>query len=87
MAKKKKRAKYFDIFRQYCLDDSGGMRESAGGPTYKEVGDDLGFTEAEVRKRLSYCRQKLRDVMLERIREYVTNEREAAEEFEGLLKG
>jgi RNA polymerase sigma-70 factor (ECF subfamily) len=89
-------ANLFEVFRLYCLpeDGSGGSSETskfilggAAGRTYSEVAAKLGLRESDVRKRLARCRALLRDIVLERIREYSATEDEAMTEFEKIVRG
>jgi RNA polymerase sigma factor (sigma-70 family) len=87
----------FEVFRLYCLPDrpTGDPGESSrfiGGldpkdSTYVDVAKKLGLRESDVRKRLSRCRSLLREIVLERIRQYAGDDRDVREEFEAILKG
>jgi len=78
-----------DVFRLYCLpgDPGDSTRLFKGGGTYADVAAKLGFRESDVRKRLSRCREVLREIVLERIREYSGDEAEAAAEFRRIVGG
>lgn len=90
-------ANVFEVFRLYCLPEGGkgdpgessrllkGLE--AKGSTYADVAKKLGLRESDVRKRLSRCRSLLREIVLERIREYAGDDRDVREEFEAILKG
>jgi hypothetical protein len=90
-------ANVFELFRLYCLpeDGKGDPGESSrliGGldskdSTYADVAKKLGLRESDVRKRLSRCRSLLREIVLERIRQYAGDDRDIREEFEAILKG
>ena len=86
----------FDVFRLYCLPDdgSGGSSETskfilggAAGKTYAEVATKLKLRESDVRKRLARCRALLREIVLDRIRDYSATEDEAMTEFEKIVRG
>jgi DNA-directed RNA polymerase specialized sigma24 family protein len=57
------------------------------GKTYAEVATKLGLRESDVRKRLARCRAMLREIVLDRVREYSASEDEAMAEFEKLIRG
>ena len=90
-------ANVFEVFRLYCLPEGskgdpgessrllGGLQ--AQGSTYADVAKKLGLRESDVRKRLSRCRSLLREIVLERIREYAGDDRDIREEFEAILRG
>jgi len=90
-------AKVFDVFRLYCLPEGGAGDPGqssrfmegldARASTYAEVARKLGLRESDVRKRLSRCRTLLREIVVERIREYAGDDRDIREEFEAILKG
>ena len=94
--KKEGSANLFDVFRLYCLpeDGSGDPSEStqflkgeAGGKTYADVAATLGLRESDVRKRLARCRAVLREIVLERIRDYSDGEDDVMTEFEKIVRG
>ncbi|HZE97459.1 MAG TPA: hypothetical protein VE981_10570, partial [Planctomycetota bacterium] len=94
--KKEGSANLFDVFRLYCLpeDGSGDSSETtqfilgeSSGKTYAEVGEKLKLRESDVRKRLARCRAMLREIVLDRIRDYSASEDEAMTEFEKLVRG
>jgi RNA polymerase sigma factor (sigma-70 family) len=90
-------ANLFDVFRLYCLPEDGSGDSSgtskfilggtAAGKTYAEVAAKLGLRESDVRKRLARCRALLRDIVLDRIRDYSASEDEAMTEFEKIVRG
>lgn len=90
-------ARVFEVFRMYCLPEGGkgGPGESSrfiegldsSESTYADVARKLGLRESDVRKRLSRCRSLLREIVMERIREYAGDDRDVREEFEAILKG
>jgi RNA polymerase sigma factor (sigma-70 family) len=89
-------ANLFEVFRLYCLPEDGLGDSSetskfilggAAGKTYAEVAEKLGLRESDVRKRLARCRSLLRDIVLERIRDYSATEDEAMSEFEKIVRG
>jgi len=71
---------YVRVFRCYLLDD-----ESL--PTYAQVAARLGLRESDVRNYLHYCRSALRQVLRERIREYVESDADVERELLGFLNG
>ena len=89
-------ANVFEVFRLYCLPEGekgdpgessrfiGGLDSS--GTTYADVAKRLGLRESDVRKRLARCRSVLREIVLERIREYSGDDRDVRDEFEAILK-
>ena len=89
-------ANVFEVFRLYCLPEGekgdpgessrfiGGLDSS--GATYADVAKRLGLRESDVRKRLARCRSVLREIVLERIREYSGDDRDVRDEFEAILK-
>lgn len=90
-------ANLFDVFRLYCLPEEGAgnasettrflMGGEAGGRTYADVAQKLKLRESDVRKRLARCRAVLREIVLERIRDYSTTEDDVREEFDKIVKG
>lgn len=68
----------FQVFRLYCLE--------GGGRTYGEVALETGLNENEVGKRLVLCRAELREIVLERIREYIGDDADVESEFLQILK-
>lgn len=94
--KKEGSSNLFDVFRLYCLseDGSGDASETTkfimsgdAGKTYAEVAAQLGLRESDVRKRLARCRALLREIVLDRVRDYSASEDEATAEFEKLIRG
>lgn len=94
--KKEGSSNLFDVFRLYCLqgDASGEASESSRflkgdleGTTYAGVAAQLGLRESDVRKRLARCRAVLREIVVERIRDYSSSEDEVRVEFEKIVKG
>jgi RNA polymerase sigma factor (sigma-70 family) len=89
-------ANLFEVFRLYCLPEGGtgdpgeSSRfmggDDASGTTYADVAKKLSLRESDVRKRLARCRSVLREIVLERIREYAGDDREVREEYEAILK-
>ena len=90
-------ANLFEVFRLYCLPEEGrgdpGATSrfmdvgEAKGSTYADVAKRLGLRDSDVRKRLARCRSVLREIVLERIREYAGDDRDIREEFETIVKG
>src|SRR5262249_49092245 len=94
--KKEGSANLFEVFRLYCLPEDGSADGSettqfilgeAAGKTYADVASKLGLRESDVRKRLARCRAILREIVLDRIRDYSASEDEAMTEFEKLVRG
>jgi RNA polymerase sigma-70 factor (ECF subfamily) len=71
---------YVRVFRCYLLED-----ESL--PTYAQVAARHGIRESDVRNYLHYCRAALRQVLRERIREYVESDADVERELMGFLNG
>jgi RNA polymerase sigma factor (sigma-70 family) len=83
----------FEVFRLYCLGGGGettrfikGAPPSDEAPTYADVATKLGLRETDVRKRLSRCRTLLREIVLDRIRDYADGEDDVKTEFERIVK-
>jgi RNA polymerase sigma factor (sigma-70 family) len=72
--------KQFEVFRMYCLPGQEGPKLN-----YAELGERLGLTENEVGKRLVRCRAELREIMVERIRQYVGDEVDVENELLQIL--
>jgi len=95
--KKDGTANVFEVFRLYCLPEGarGDPGESSrfmmglegGNTTYAEVAKKLGLRESDVRKRLARSRSILREIVLDRVREYSGDDRDVREEFERILQG
>lgn len=68
-----------EVFRSYCLGDSD--------ETYAELGKRLGLSESDVRNRISKCRRELREIVREKVREYVGDDRETETEFRLIVNG
>jgi RNA polymerase sigma-70 factor (ECF subfamily) len=86
----------FEVFRLYCLPEDGAgdgsetskfILAGTAGKTYAEVAEQLGLRESDVRKRLARCRALLREIVLERIRDYSASEDETMTEFEKIVRG
>ncbi len=75
---------YFEVFRSYCLEPE---RSGATQPSYREVADRLGISENDVRNFLSHCRQRLRQLLRERISEYAGTEEEIEEDLREVAGG
>jgi RNA polymerase sigma-70 factor (ECF subfamily) len=81
-------ANLFDVFRLYCLPGNPGETTRflrSGETTYAGVAEKLGLRETDVRKRLSRCRAVLREIVLERIREYAGDPSDVRAEFERIV--
>jgi RNA polymerase sigma-70 factor (ECF subfamily) len=79
-------ANLFEVFRLYCLEGDQ-LVNGAEGRTYADVADRLGLRESDVRKRLARCRSELRQIVLERVREYAQDEQDAQAEYARIVKG
>ena len=82
---------YFEALRQYCLDPDGdddlgrttlllGAPEEKG-PTYEDVAKRMGLSLSDVRNRLHYCRKLLKEIVRDRIRDYVTSDKDVDDEL------
>ena len=93
--KKEGSSNLFDVFKLYCLPEGSAdasessrfLKGELEGVTYADVAAKLGLRESDVRKRLARCRAVLREIVLERIREYSTSEDEVMMEFEKIVRG
>jgi RNA polymerase sigma-70 factor (ECF subfamily) len=84
----------YEVFRLYCLGGGGettrfikGAPSPDEAPTYAEVGAKLGLRETDVRKRLARCRTLLREIVMERIREYSEDDADMRAEYERIVQG
>lgn len=86
---------YFEVFRIYCLQPeprAGGSRGSTllkrgrGAPTYREVAERFGLRESDVGNYLTWCRDELRRIMRERVRDYVATDADVDAELREILK-
>lgn len=76
------RAAYWRVFQIYCLEPAQGAdrhtavagEEAPPGPTYQEVARELGIKETDVRNYLSHCRRALKQILRNRIRDYVASD-------------
>src|SRR5438477_5797 len=68
-------------------ESSRFLKGELEGITYADVAAKLGLRESDVRKRLARCRAVLREIVLERIRDYSTSEDEVMTEFEKIVRG
>ena len=76
----------FEVFRRYCLPDfTSDNPEKEKPATYEVIAKRLGLSRASVRKRLSICRDKLREILRNTIRNYVTGDEEARDEYRMIL--
>ncbi|MBI5367561.1 MAG: sigma-70 family RNA polymerase sigma factor [Planctomycetes bacterium] len=62
--------------------DLGGADPS---PSYAEIGQAVGLAEDAVRNHLHHARRRLREAILERVREYATSDAEVEEEVRELF--
>ena len=67
----------FEIFREYCLEESG-----AG---YGELARKHGVSEDDVRNRLRVARQRLREILEEMLREYLVPGQSVEDELRFIL--
>lgn len=70
----------FDVFRRYDLADSAEER-----PTYAAIASALGLTAASVTNHLAAMRRRLRELVLEHLRELTTTDEEFEAEARRLL--
>jgi len=70
------KGKYFRVFERYDLNPAAG-----DPPTYEKLGAKLGISKKEIGTYLTHCRARLRTFVLNRIRDYVDSESEAAGEL------
>jgi len=74
-------ADYLRVFERYR------QRAEAEAPsTYRELADELGLTEGDVRNYLSRTRALLRDVLRRQIRRYATSEEEVEAELREIMR-
>ncbi len=64
---------YFEVFHCYFFGEE---------QTQDEVGATLGLSDSQVGRRLAYCRQKLRGILIEEVQAYLAD----GEELEGELR-
>jgi len=86
------KAKYFEVFRAYCLDAQGHPdSKTVLGPskpmTYRELAEKLDLQETDVRNYLTYCRRLFRKVLHARIRDYVVAEEDVEKELAQVIGG
>ncbi len=80
--------KYFEVFRAYLPDSVGASSmDVAKTPSYREIAKKLGISETDVRHYLAYCRRSMRELVRQRIREYVASEEEVDWEMELFFGG
>ncbi len=79
---------YFDVFRMYCIDPvTGKPDEGKHSPTYGEIGEKFGVKETDVGNYLNYTRAAVREIMRQRIREYVASDEEVDRELHEAVGG
>jgi RNA polymerase sigma-70 factor (ECF subfamily) len=82
------KTKHFEAFSMYCLRDLAPAAQVPDEPpTYRDVAEKVGMTEAEVRHALEYCRAHLRRILSERIRDYTATDRDVELELKQVLGG
>lgn len=74
------KADYFRVFRCYLLED-------ASSTTYSQVAARLELRETDVRNYLHHCRVALRQILRDRIREYVESDSDVERELINFLNG
>jgi RNA polymerase sigma-70 factor (ECF subfamily) len=86
------REAYFDVFSAYYLDPQNPSRAGApitqdkeAAPTYESVASRLGLRPHDVSNYLVYARRKLRNVLKQRVSDYVSSEQDAAAELRFIL--
>jgi len=68
---------YFEVFRMYCIDPvTGKPSDEKNSPTYGEIGEKFGLKETDVGNYLNYARACVREMLRQRIREYVASDDE-----------
>src|SRR5262249_48774870 len=70
----------FRLFERYDLDPG-----PAGEPSYAELAQEHGLSEAEVTSQLAYARRTFRRLVLDRLRAMTGSEREFREEARSIL--
>lgn len=70
----------YRIYERYEVDPP-----VEGEATYGELAREFGMTEQDVASALRLARRKLRTLLVERIRDYASDEKEAAEELDRIL--
>jgi RNA polymerase sigma-70 factor (ECF subfamily) len=71
---------YARVFRAYLLEEESP-------PTYARLAARLEIRESDVRNYLHYCRSALRQILREKIREYVETDADLERELSGFLNG
>lgn len=72
--------KYLEVFRMYYL------AKTKSPPSYGEIADKLGISKFDVGNYLKAVRNRCRQVIMEIIREYASDEQAAEEEFRELME-
>jgi RNA polymerase sigma-70 factor (ECF subfamily) len=67
----------FEIFRKYCLEETGR--------SYGELAREEGLSEDDVRNRLREMRQRLREILEDELREYLSPGQSVEEELRFIL--
>lgn len=70
-----------ELFRRYDLEADGPERR----PTYQQLAEELGITATQVTNHLHAIRQRLREILLERLRAITADEREFETEARALF--
>ncbi len=71
---------HFRVFERYALDPPAEEATS-----YAKVAAEFGLSESDIGHYLAFCRKRIREILTDRIRDYVTNEREVTGEFSRIL--
>ncbi|MBI2931731.1 MAG: hypothetical protein HYY16_08770 [Planctomycetes bacterium] len=85
------KAKYFEVFQAYCMDDPPALRPSmratpaegaaASPTTYRGIAERLGLQESDVRNYLAHCRRMLWQIVREHIRQYTDSDEQVDQEL------
>ena len=67
---------YHQVFERYELNPPPGE-----APTYAQLGEELGIKASDVTNYLTYCRRRLRRLVVDQIREYVDGEDQVGPEL------
>lgn len=67
---------YLEVFERYDQCPPGQTP-----PTYGDLAKELGLKESDVSNRLTFCRRRLKELVVARIREYSGDEKETAAEY------
>lgn len=76
-----KREDHFRLFERHQLSPPGGQP-----PSHAELAGEFGVSETDVNNRLAACRRRLRELVSDRVREYVSSAAELQEELARLFR-